>query len=130
MIEASCHCGAVKIALPTVPGAVTDCNCSICRRLGALWAYYRPADVEVTAAATATAAYAWGDRSLAFHHCTTCGCTTHWAGIDPSGAIHPAGIDPKSGRMGVNARLLAPADRAAAKVRKFDGADTWRYLDD
>ena len=96
---------------------------------------FEPEDAEamlawVLAAATATAAYAWGDRSLAFHHCTTCGCTTHWAGIDPSGAIHPAGIDPKSGRMGVNARLLAPADRAAAKVRKFDGADTWRYLDD
>jgi len=130
MIEASCHCGAVKIALAKAPDTLTDCNCSICRRLGSLWAYYAPADVEITAADGATGAYAWGDRSLAFHHCTTCGCTTHWAGIDPSGAIHPAGIDPKSGRMGVNARLLAPADRAAAKVRKFDGADTWRFLDD
>jgi hypothetical protein len=130
VIEASCHCGAVKITLSRAPDTLTDCNCSICRRLGALWAYYAPAEVQIAAADDAMGAYAWGERSLAFHHCRTCGCTTHWAGIDPSGAAHPAGVDPKSGRMGVNARLLAPADRAAAKVRRFDGADTWRVLED
>lgn len=130
MIEASCHCGAVRMEIDQAPETVTDCNCSICRRLGALWAYYRPDQVKIAAADDAMGAYAWGDRQLAFHHCMTCGCTTHWAGIDPSGATHPAGIDPKSGRMGVNARLLSPSDLATAKVRKFDGADTWKVLED
>ena len=101
---------------------MTDCNCSICRRLGVLWAYYRPAEVAVVCAPGATTPYVRADEaepSLAFHHCRTCGCTTHWAALDP--AVE---------RMGVNARLMAPAAVAGAKVRKLDGADTWTYLDD
>jgi hypothetical protein len=32
--------------------------------------------------------------------------------------------------MGVNARLMAPKVLAHAKVRRLDGADTWKYLDE
>jgi hypothetical protein len=32
--------------------------------------------------------------------------------------------------MGVNARLMAPEDLAAARLRHLDGADTWKYLDE
>ena len=38
MIEAACHCGAVRLSVPSAPDTVTECNCSICRRLGARWA--------------------------------------------------------------------------------------------
>ena len=38
MIEASCHCGAVRLEIDSPPDEVTDCHCSICRRYGALWA--------------------------------------------------------------------------------------------
>jgi hypothetical protein len=31
--------------------------------------------------------------------------------------------------MGVNARLMDPAVVAAARIRRFDGADTWEFLD-
>lgn len=119
MIEASCHCGAVRLEVARPPVSVTDCNCSICRRLGVLWAYYRPDEVRIMAAPGATRAYVWGDRCLEFHHCQSCGCTTHWASLD-------AAID----RMGVNARLLAPANLAGAKVRELDGAGTERYIDE
>ncbi|NGM48586.1 hypothetical protein G5B46_03085 [Caulobacter sp. 602-2] len=40
MIRTSCHCGAVGFAIETAPTEVTQCNCSICRRYGVLWAYY------------------------------------------------------------------------------------------
>ncbi len=116
MIEASCHCGAVRLEIARATAAVTDCNCSICRRLGTLWAYYHPREVTITAGTTAT--YAWGDRTIAFHRCKVCGCTTHWANLGEAGAD----------RMGVNARLMNPADLAAAKVR-LDGAETETYLD-
>ncbi len=33
------------------------------------------------------------------------------------------------GRMGVNARNFEPADIAKARVRRFDGASSWRFLD-
>ncbi|MEO8927530.1 MAG: GFA family protein [Caulobacteraceae bacterium] len=120
MIEASCHCGAVRLQVARAPESVTDCNCSICRRLGVLWAYYRPDEVELIAAPGAVTAYVRGDmEALAFHHCKVCGCATHWANLDPTAE-----------RMGVNARLMDPAVLAGAKVRRLDGADTWAYLDE
>ena len=68
MIEAACHCGAVKLTAPSAPDTVTECNCSICRRLAARWAYYSPAEVGMPKAGS-TQPYVWGDRMLAFHRC-------------------------------------------------------------
>jgi len=119
MIEGACHCGAVRIEVAEAPATVTDCNCSICRRLGTLWAYYAPAQVRIVGP---TATYRRGDETIDFHHCAACGCTTHWSPI--------AGVR-DAGRMGINSRLLAPEVVARARVRRLDGAsDNWRYLDD
>ena len=49
MLFATCHCGAVGVEIPGPPQAVTNCNCSICRRLGALWAYYPAGQVRCRA---------------------------------------------------------------------------------
>lgn len=118
-VEASCHCGAVRLILAAAPDVVTECNCSICRRYGVIWAYYAPGDVSFVPAATATDTYQWDDRSLSFHRCRTCGCVTHWS------------PEPQrdQGRMGINARLLDPSVLAAAPVRHLDGAVTEAYLD-
>jgi hypothetical protein len=32
--------------------------------------------------------------------------------------------------MGVNARLMDPEALAHARVRRLDGADTWKYLEE
>jgi len=119
LIEASCHCGAVRLQVAEAPTRVTDCNCSICRRLGALWAYYRIDQVRVLSRPGATAAYVQGDRTLAVHHCRTCGCTTHWTGLGES-------VE----RAAINARLLEPAILAKATLRRFDGAGTFTYPDE
>jgi hypothetical protein len=69
-----------------------------------------------------TSTYRWGDKTIDFHRCTTCGCTTHWS---------PIGAERDTRRMGINARLLAPEVVAAARLRRLDGAsDDWKYLDD
>ena len=116
MVEASCHCGAVKIEVPESPTELTSCNCSICRRLGSLWCYFPRGQVRVTGPTTT---YRWGDKTLDLHRCLTCGCTTHWWHVDPNYE-----------RMGINARLMDPAIVAAARVRRLDGADTWKWLDE
>ena len=118
MIEASCHCGDVRMEIAQPPETVTSCNCSICHRLGTLWAYYPIDQVKFLSPPDATATYLWGDREIAFHHCRNCGCTTHWSGVDPA-----------SQRMGVNSRLMPRAVTAEVPVRKLDGADTWTYLE-
>ncbi len=110
-IEASCHCGAVRLEIMTPPQSVTDCNCSICRRYGALWAYYSPQDVKILTAAGATEFYRWGEGSIEFHRCKSCGCASHWSAVDRG-----------ANRMGVNARLMDPALLRTVPVRKVDGA--------
>jgi hypothetical protein len=113
---ATCHCGAVRIEVAGPPPGVTECNCSICGRLGVLWAYYPVAGAQLVAGAEALVSYAWGDRSIAFHHCGICGCTTHYTGIGP---------EPMD-RVAVNARLLPLVD--PVPVRRFDGKDTFTAL--
>jgi hypothetical protein len=117
MVEASCHCGAVSLSVKTEPREVTECNCSICRRLGARWAYYSPTEVTLPKAGT-TQPYVWGDRMLAFHRCKSCGVTTHWQSLDGS-----------KDRMAINARTMGGLDWDKISVRQFDGATTWEYMD-
>lgn len=120
MLLATCHCGSVSIELARPPTDVTDCNCSICRRYGVLWAYFAPEEVRISTP-QGTDTYQWGHRSLFFHRCRTCGCVSHWS---PDAARRPAG------RMGINARLLPLEDLQRLRVRRLDGAVTERYLDD
>ena len=46
-VIASCHCGSVRLEVDSPPSEVTECNCSICRRYGVLWAYYPPHQVRM-----------------------------------------------------------------------------------
>ena len=52
--------------------------------------------------------------------CKTCGCVTHWvAARNPRAAT----------RMGVNMRNVDPEILAGVRVRRLDGARTWKFLD-
>lgn len=117
MVTASCHCGAIQLEVTYAPTEVTECNCSICRRYGALWAYYAPDQVRMPTDG-ATDSYAWDDRSISFHRCKQCGCVTHWSSVDS-----------RRVQMGVNARMLDPQIVANARMRHLDGAVTERYVD-
>ena len=115
MIESSCVCGAVHLAISRAPDELVDCNCSICRRYAALWAYYPLKDVIVPGGLTDV--FMLGPKKIEFHRCKICGCVTHWSPRD------------QRDEMGVNARLLDPEVVALARVRHLDGAKTWKYLD-
>ncbi len=118
MVYASCHCGAIGLEIARPPDEVTNCNCSICRRYGVLWAYYSPTQVRFVKPTT-TEIYMWDDKAIRFHRCRTCGCVSHWSAVDAS-------VD----RMGVNARLIDPELIMGARVRLLDGAVTEKYLDE
>jgi len=104
----SCHCGAVVITIEGDPVDAAECNCSICRRTGALWTYRSPRQVTVTGAGTG---YVQGDATLTLWHCATCGVTTHWTPCDPA-----------YDRMGINLRLFDPAVWEALPRQLIDGA--------
>jgi hypothetical protein len=119
MLTATCHCGNVRVTVPRKPRRLTSCNCSICHRLGALWAYYPVASVKVEAKRGTTDEYVWGDKTLMIVRCKSCGCVSHWA---------PLKITATS-RMGVNARGFERDEIEGIPVRRFDGAVTWTFLD-
>jgi hypothetical protein len=120
MYKASCHCGAIQLEVAELPISLTECNCSICHRIGALWAYYKQSQVKIVFSPEALSRYIWGERRIEFCSCKVCGCTTHYESIENGGDKH----------MAVNARSIAPTELQGIPIRKFDGADSWKYLDD
>lgn len=118
-LQGACHCGAVRLTLPSAPLKATRCNCSLCRRLGGVYAYYAFGTVRIEGHPEHTTDYVWGDRTLRTIRCRHCGCATHWEPLPPAeGAMH-----------GVNLNNFDPRLLAGAHVRRFDGADTWTFLE-
>lgn len=120
MIEGACHCGQVRWSVPGDPDWLTSCTCSYCVRSGALWAAYPASAVTLDYAPGTVIRYEQGDRTLVFVSCAKCGCTTHYQTKD---------IAPDA-RMKVNMRMAVNYDFAHLALRVFDGADSWRYLDE
>jgi hypothetical protein len=137
VIETSCHCGAVTVAVPRLPDVLTDCNCTICRRYHGLWGYYAPKEVELRGGPTEI--YMCNDRVLEMHRCKHCGCVMCWLPVARSGSAGPRSTaegrtgestDKGKDRMGVNFRMAEPQAIAGIRVRKLDGFDTWKFLDE
>jgi hypothetical protein len=119
MITATCHCGSVRLEVDEKPESLTECNCSICHRYGALWAYYTRQTARMLSAPELMQAYLWGDRIIEFYHCKNCGCITHYEDVEKN---------PDS-RIAVNTRMMPPEEIAGISVRKFDGASSWKFLE-
>ena len=98
------------MTLPSTPEVATDCNCSLCRRIGGPWVYFEFGTVKIEGDPEATAAYVWGDRTLR---------TIHWEPLPPPGARH-----------GVNLGNFDPELIASVRVRRFDGANTGKFIDE
>ena len=118
-LTASCHCGAVRITLRRRPRSLTSCNCSICRRYGAIWAYYARKGLVYDYAPDAVAPYTWGNGHIEFFHCTRCGSVTHYERTKKQG---------DATRVGVNVRLVDPAALDGIPLRRPDGAGGWKTL--
>ena len=118
-IIGSCHCGELRWSFIGRPESATACNCTICRRYGALWAY----DVEegrIHVAGTG-GEYIRGEGAIGFHFCETCGCVGWWRGRKTLG-------DGRR-RIAVNLRLAEnPAQVAGVPLVRFDGLDRYEDL--
>jgi hypothetical protein len=120
-LKGTCHCGGAHWTLEGDPGPVTACNCTLCRRYGALWAYdYENERIAISGVTTAYARPGKADPSLEIRFCATCGCVICWRGlrIDEEGRR----------RMAVNVRLAEPEAVAHLPIDHFDGLDTFDDL--
>lgn len=117
MLTGSCHCGRVTWRFEAEPEGATACNCTVCRRYGALWMYgHEGEDVSI---AGETRTYARGTKPvLAFHFCPNCGCVVAWRG------------EPHEGRrrMAVNVRLAEPDVVADIPIDHFEGLHSFEDL--
>lgn len=76
MLSGNCHCQAVSWKYPLVLESVTACNCTLCRRYGALWAYgYLQDGIQISGP---TKKYERGSRINGYHFCTECGCLAYY----------------------------------------------------
>lgn len=121
MLKGSCHCGHATWTLEGDPGAITACNCTLCRRYGTLWAY--DYEGERIAVSGKLASYTRADEpnpTLEILFCPTCAGVVAWR------SLH---IDDKGRRrIAVNLRLAPPELVAHLPIDHFDGLDTWEDL--
>ena len=107
MIRAACHCTNVRLTAAQPPDWVMDCNCTLCRRYGGLWAYYEKGEVELVQGEGKTDTYHWGSNALLFHRCSECGCITHFTPHDDPDFI-----------CGINTRMMPTLDPASVRIQQ------------
>ena len=90
----SCHCGRVRYEVETDLATVLACNCSLCRKRGALWAYVDGAHFKLISGKDDLTDYQFNKKVI--HH-TFC---KHY---------------------GINVRCLDDVDVEALALTPFDG---------
>jgi hypothetical protein len=108
----SCHCGRVTFEVQANLDYVVHCNCSICRRRGALWHGATEADLRIVTGEADLTLYQFGTKTAKHYFCKHCG-------------IHPfvrPRLDPK--RWAFNVLCIDGVDAASLPVRHFDG-ENW-----
>lgn len=77
--RASCHCGAVVLELDLPDGIVDPrrCDCSLCRRKGAVMASVSLGGLRVLKGAEQLKLYQFNTRTAKHYFCSRCGIYTH-----------------------------------------------------
>jgi hypothetical protein len=109
--KGSCHCGRVSFELDAKLDNVMECNCSLCRRVGALWHGASDSSLRITGEAELTL-YQFNTMTARHYHCRHCGIHT----------FSRPRLDP--GRWAVNVRCIDAVDPSSLPLRRFDG-DNW-----
>ena len=74
---ATCHCGAVRLAFPSLDmGSAVRCDCSICRRRGAIMISVPVGELTVESG-DSLRLYTFNTHTAEHWFCGTCGIYTH-----------------------------------------------------
>ena len=111
LYKGSCHCGRVAFEVEGELTRVTDCNCSICTRKGALLRFVPRDSLRLLTAEADLRAYTFGEGTVQHYFCPVCGIHPFGAGSDSAGN-HMAAI---------NVRCLDGVDLTSLPVDHFDG---------
>ncbi len=109
--QGSCHCGRTRFEVEGDLTQVTECNCSICSRKGALHWFVPRDKLRLLTPEENLSTYTFNKHQIKHRFCPTCG-------------IHPfgEGADAAGNRMAaVNARCLEGVELSALVVQHYDG---------
>jgi len=110
-IHGECLCGTVRFSLDAAPQWLIRYNGSVGQKYGALWVHSTQQRIILECEASDTLSYSFDDRSIGYHSCILCGCTTHWEGLN----------EDNMDRIGVNGLLLSADITDPLEIRNFDG---------
>lgn len=109
--KGSCHCRQISFEVEGDLQQVTECNCSICSKRGALMWFVRKADFRLLTPVESYVTYTFNTHKIKHRICPNCGCVPFEEGVDEKGVETVA----------INARCLDDADLSTLKVAQFDG---------
>ena len=128
--RATCHCGAVELALDLPDGIVDPrrCDCSICRRKGAIVASVALSGIRVVRGAEQLRLYQFNTHTAKHYFCGECGIYTHHQRrSNPEqygynvGCLE--GVNPFDlGEVPTNDGVQHPADRVGGAASRSDTA--------
>ena len=77
--QGSCHCGAVVFQVELANGLenLRRCNCSLCKRKGAVMADVPLDKFKILKGADKLSLYQWNTRTAKHYFCRVCGIYTH-----------------------------------------------------
>ena len=106
-----CHCGKVRYEIETDLGMVVDCNCSICRKRGALWTYVGADEFKLLSGVDDLTDYQFNKKIIHHYFCRHCGVGSYSQGQGEDGSMG----------YGINVRCLDDVDVAALTLTPYDG---------
>ncbi|HEY4176892.1 MAG TPA: GFA family protein [Kofleriaceae bacterium] len=107
-----CHCGAVEYTAELdLDAEALICNCSICRRTGALMMFVGQEQFTLLKGEDALKDYTFNKNKIHHLFCTTCGVRSFGRGEGSKGPM-----------IMINARCLDGVDVFTQKTKPHDGA--------
>jgi hypothetical protein len=107
----SCHCGAVAFTVEVDPSTALKCNCSICTKTGAVWAFAPKTKFALKSGEAKQGDYQFCKKTLHHRFCTACGVESYAEGAMPDGTP----------TVGINLRCLEDVDVDKLSPRPWDG---------
>jgi len=117
----SCHCGRVRFEVELDLDHVRACDCSICRRRGALIHRVAKERLRILTPLADLTLYQWHTRTAEDWFCPTCGILPFRRPRDRTADEIASGMPEFTG-WGVNVRCLEDVDLEAIPVRRIHGS--------
>ena len=107
--KGSCHCGKVTFEFSNPIEGALECNCSICRRKGAVWHATDSDHFKILSGEKDLALYQFGTMTAKHFFCTYCGISTF-----SNPRLAPA-------MWVINLRCVDDVDLTSLPRQQFDG---------